>query len=760
MTAERTTPVALAHLAPDAETGWREHALDEHLREVGRLASQFAAAFDAADWGDLAGRWHDLGKYHPDFQRYIRAVNGADAHVETARDGGGPRKVDHSTAGALHAIDRFKGHGRVLAYLIAGHHCGLDNWHDGLAPRLANPEKRARLDATKAALADATVLDGAQPRSGVRGAREPGSFALWLRLLFSCLVDADFLDTEAFLQPHRAQARAGFPALGELLPAFDAFMADKQRRAGPSPVNAARAEVLAQCRAAAALPPGVFTLNVPTGGGKTLASMAFALEHARHHGQRRVVHVIPYTSIIEQTADVFRGIFADAVVEHHASAEVDTAHEDARSRLACENWDAPVIVTTTVQLFESLFAARPGRCRKLHNLIGSIVVLDEAQLLPVALLQPILDVLRLLTRHYGVTLVIATATQPALASQSWFGGRLRGLDAVQPIVPDPDALHRRLDRVRYEWPADFGVRRSWAEIADELAGHGAVLAIVNRRADAAALHGLLPHEGRVHLSALMCGAHRARVIADIRTRLAARRDGDATPLHVVSTQLVEAGVDVDFPVVYRALAGLDSIAQAAGRCNREGVAGHGRMVVFVPPQPAPRGLLRAAEQITVGQMHGRAPHTLAPADFGEFFGRLYRERPVDAQDICTMLQPDSQLGVRLRDAAEAFRLIDNEESGYRTIYVHYPPPAPGDDDGREIKKLLATLAKEGPERWLMRRLQRYAVSLPPWYFQQLLANGDLDQLRPDLYALRDGLYDADLGVPLSERPSDPGSLVL
>lgn len=746
---------ALAHIRFDASEQV-DHPLAEHLQAVAALAAEFAEHC-GADWARLAGLWHDLGKYQPRFQRYIRTVNGLEAHIETALDGGGSGRVDHSSAGALHALDRFGTRGRILAYLIAGHHCGLDNWHDGLGPRLDRPAKRTLLDAAKSALTDTSLLDAEQPRSPVPGGREAGGFALWLRLLFSCLVDADFLDTEAFMQPQRPAARDGFPALTALLPAFDAYMQHKQRTAAAGPVNTVRAEVLAWCRAAASQPPGVFTLNVPTGGGKTLASMAFALEHARHHGRhRRVIHVIPYTSIIEQTADVFRAIFPEAVVEHHASVEVSAEQEDARSRLACENWDAPVIVTTTVQLFESLFAARTSRCRKLHNLIDSIIVLDEAQLLPVALLQPILDVLRLLTRHYGVTLLIATATQPALASQSWFGGELRGLDAVHDIVADPAALQQRLDRVRYRWPADFNQRCDWPTLAATLAGHDAVLTVVNRRADAAALYRLLPSEGRVHLSALMCGAHRARVIDDIRARLQARCDARApAPLRVVSTQLVEAGVDFDFPRVYRALAGLDSIAQAAGRCNREGQMPHGEVVVFVPPQPAPRGLLRNAEQITISQIGEQAPSTLLPEAFRQFFARLYRERPLDARDIATMLEPDNQLGVRLRDAAEAFRLIDNEDSGYRTIYVRYRP-----DGDESIDIWLAQLRRDGPQRWLMRSLQRYAVSLPPWHFRQLLERGDLEELRPDIYALRDGLYDAELGVPLEERPNDPQSLVM
>ena len=332
-------------------------------------------------------------------------------------------------------------------------------------------------------------------------------------------------------------------------------MKEQFANAPSTTVNRIRAEVLRQCRDKAPKPPGLFSLTVPTGGGKTLSSLAFALEHAARHGKRRVIYAIPYTSIIEQTANIFRDIFSDAVVEHHSNLDPD--RETVKSRLATENWDAPVIVTTNVQFFESLFAAKISRCRKLHNIVNSVVVLDEAQLLPPEFLQPILDVMNLLVRHYGVTFVLSTATQPALGTLQTFQRTIRGLDRVHELIDDPDALYRDLERVTVAMPRDFHQTQDWDDIAQQMQQHPSVLMVVNSRADARELHRRMP-TGTLHLSALMCGEHRSWVIADIKRRL---QTGEA--VRVVSTQLVEAGVDVDFPVVYRALAGLDSIAQAA-----------------------------------------------------------------------------------------------------------------------------------------------------------------------------------------------------
>lgn len=738
-----STDSFVAHVRESGPGRFETHDLAEHLRGVARLAKGNAAPFGGGEWAELAGLWHDLGKYRSRFQRYIRQASGydMDAHIE-----GKPGKAPHSTAGAVLACDKLGVQGRILAYLIAGHHAGLANWHavdgyPGLEARLEGEKARQELDEALAARPPADILaagDGFRP--DLR--RVPGlkdGFALWVRMLFSCLVDADFLDTEAFMDEAQAGRRGGYPDIPALLETFNqsmAALADRLAERGPlSPVNRLRADILRQCRSKATDPPGLFSLTVPTGGGKTLSSLAFALEHARRHGQRRVIYVIPYTSIIEQTADVFRGIFQgldpDPVVEHHSNAEADDTQENHQSRLACENWDAPLIVTTSVQFFESLFAARTSRCRKLHNLVNSVVVLDEAQLLPPEFLQPILDVLNLLTRHYGVTVVLSTATQPALSTREYFdpAQNLRGLEGVRelmaggPFIHTPDALYHKLKRVDVTLPTDWHTPMSWEALAAELQAHDRVLCIVNRRKDARELFKLMP-EGTLHLSALMCGAHRSEVIRRIKEKL---RAGEA--VRVISTQLVEAGVDLDFPVVYRALAGLDSIAQAAGRCNREGVLDRGRVVVFVPPQPAPPGHLRKAEDTCRSVLHGEVADPLDRVLFARYFERFYHASDLDRHGIRDLLKLDPRtLAVNFRSAADRFRLIPDEDGV--PVIVRYR--APGDKDD-SLKILLNTLRRDGPERWLMRKLQRYTVTVPRREVQRWAKLGDVEEWQPGLY---------------------------
>ena len=741
------TPVA--HVRLDDEGTWHSHPLEEHLAGVAEQAAGFATVLNASPWGKLAGRWHDLGKFNPEFQNYIRRESGLEreqAHLEN-----GPGRVDHSTAGAIHAVETLGLPGRILAYLIAGHHAGLPDWEKleqgtggALRERL---ERRELLEKTLAADLPAELLEAEPPPLNIPGGRS--GFALWVRMLFSCLVDADFLDTESFMDGERAGLRGGYPDLESLRARFDRHMDALMEGAPDTPVNRLRADILRQCRERAADTPGFFSLTVPTGGGKTLSGMAFALDHAIAHGKRRIVHVIPYTSIIEQTADIFRDIFGEAVVEHHSSLDPD--RETARSRLATENWDAPIIVTTSVQFFESLFAARTSRCRKLHNLVDSVVVLDEAQLLPPAFLQPILDALNLLVEHYGVAVVLSTATQPALETRkdSFGKTRLRGLNKVHEIIDHPNALYAALERVRVRLPDDLNTGRDWIAIADEIARHDSVLAIVNTRRQARELHALLP-KGTIHLSALMCGQHRSDVIADIKRRLA---DGES--VRVVSTQLVEAGVDLDFPVVYRALAGLDSIAQAAGRCNREGRLKQGEVVVFVPPEPAPPGVMQRAAAKTVSVLATNDGNPLARANFSHFFRLFYDETELDEKEIGRLLTPGDGLEVQFRTAAKRFRVID--ETG-QTVLVRYY----GDEDDREIDILLNTLRAEGPSRWLMRKLQRYSVNVSDWHFRRLREDCQIEEIHPGIWAQMEGttIYDATLGLALEADAPSASDLII
>lgn len=769
--------------------------LDDHLKSVGQMAGGFAPPL-LAELARLAGLWHDLGKRRTGFQRYMRAA-GPDGHIE------GPvadRDKSHSAAGALWALHhlqhRFGRPGallsRLLQYAIAGHHAGLADWEGDLAARLASADANRELQEAIAAPQPTGLLhpslDAMDPKALLTllndsSPAQPGRAALWLRMLFSALVDADFLDTEAYFDPCRASQRTGDVGAERLRETLHDHL-QRLMHGASGPVNAARAQVLAQCRDKARLPPGVFRLTVPTGGGKTLASLAFALDHACTHGLRRVVYAIPYTSIIEQTAEVFRKVFAalgdEVVVEHHGNAETDDMRENHRSRLACENWDAPLIVTTNVQLFESLFARKTSRCRKLHNLQRCVVVLDEAQLLPIEFLQPVVDVLRYLVQDFGVTVLLCTATQPVLDSPATAfdpqRGLQRGIGHCTEIVDDPPALYAALQRVQVQLPRDLHNPRAWPELADELAEHDAVLAIVNRRADAAELHRLMrarspgAEQGCRHLSALMCAQHRSDTIAGIKQALAERRQAlaegrPAAPLRVVSTQLVEAGVDLDFPVVYRALAGVDAIAQAAGRCNREGrLPQPGQVHVFVPPTASPPGLLRLARDSCKAVWHDRPADPLGLHCVQRYFERLLHDAPsTDQHRIAELLHCKPDLGdltvpLQLRKAAEAFRLIDDGQAA--TVLVRYRSATAGVDVGA----LIALLQRDGPARWLMRKLQRYGVTVYRHQVDALLRQGDIEEVArcPGLYVQREGwngLYDPVLGLRVDSAPGDPALVV-
>ena len=754
------TSAPLAHVQHTGPERFRLHGLDEHLRAVGRLAEGFADKFGAGDWGRLAGLWHDLGKFQPAFQSYIRRDSGFDpeAHLE----GVVPGRVDHSTVGALHAVahfgkdgDRGTAIGQLLAYVITGHHAGLPDYRqaDGgtasLEARLRKPEL---LEATTAVPAALPFLAGETPTGGPPCRK---SLSLWVRLLFSALVDADFLDTEAFMDSQRAGARSGWNDLQSIAQAFEGFMVTKVR--DDTEVNRIRGRILDWCRDAAGREPGLFSLTVPTGGGKTLSSMAFALRHALCHGKRRIVYVIPYTSILEQTVDVFREALREGdpwtvVLEHHSNLDPD--RETVRGRIAAENWDAPIIVTTSVQFFESLFAARTSRARKLHNLVDSVVVLDEVQLINADFLHPILDVLQFLADEFGVTVLLMTATRPSWSATDAGGKKLLG---VREIVPDPDSLHESLRRVCVRIPKKLDEPEGWDEVAERMHAEPSVLCVVNRREDARELFLRVQRAdaAAVHLSALMCGAHRSDVIRDVKERLAR---GES--VRVVSTQLVEAGVDLDFPVVFRALAGLDSIAQAAGRCNREGRSDRGEVHVFVPPTSPPPGILRQAAGVTRSLFAEGALDPLAPSSFDRFFRHLYwlRGDRLDKEGIRRLLDHDGRserLEYAFRTAGSRFRLIDDRDRV--SVVVRWPGP---EGDPR-VESALRDLEYGGGGRGVFRRLQRAVVGVSRRHLLPLEVAGAVEEIHDRLYVQRDtSSYDNVLGLTVNlETARNPEDLI-
>ena len=546
----------------------------------------------------------------------------------------------------------------------------------------------------------------------------------------------------------KATERGGYCSVQELLERYRKFSAELDYTARNTKVNQIRRIVRDQCIKAAEQSQGIFSLSVPTGGGKTLSSLGFALNHAMKHNMDRVIYVIPYMSIVEQNANVFRSVLgADQVVEHHSSLDEDSM--TVKSRLAAENWDAPIIVTTSVQFFETLFAAKSSRCRKLHNMVNCVVVLDEVQLVPIQFLYPILETMQLLVDHYQVSFVLSTATQPAFGEHTMGESKFKGLKNITEIIGNIDevkTLYNSLKRVTVEIPEELSTPSPWDVIASELKQHDQVLCIVSDRKSCRELYHLMP-QGTYHLSALMCGRHRSAIIETIKAKLARQE-----PVRVISTQLVEAGVDMDFPVVYRAMAGLDSIAQAAGRCNREGrLPEPGRVVVFNPPRKPPIGLLRKATDTTRGIFAMKPADILDYDLYTQYFKELYgKANSLDSKDIIPLLKPDKgELIIAFRTAAERFRMID--DSMQKPIVVRWD----GSSD------LIERLRHEGPSRMMMRKLQRYTVNIYNHDFNVMLQRGSLEEVHPHIFALTSEIeYSKDFGLIIEPILYDPEEMIL
>jgi len=677
--------------------------LDEHLKNVADLAAEFAKPFGGEQWARLAALWHDLGKYSPAFQRKLCG--------ETFR-------VVHSEAGGHLAQQKMTGGiDRIFCWLIMGHHAGLADYGSdktgakALEPKMRTPEES---DVILRNVPD-EIKNQPEPEPP-KVLTNGGDVSFFIRMLFSCLLDADFLDTEAFMNEGKASVRnEEYPAMGALLSAFDNYMDELCKTSKPTPVNKIRAEVLNQCRVAAEKEPDVFSLTVPTGGGKTFSSLAFALRHAVKHGKHRVIYVIPYTNIIEQTASVFRKIpgFGSAVLEHHSNvSNDDETKESVRSRLASENWDAPIVVTTAVQFFESLHACK-GMCRKLHNIANSVVIFDEAQCLPPSFLRPSVFAIGELHRHYGVTPVFCTATQPVLTKTESFDFKFKeGFNSVTEIIEKPASLAVDLKRVEVERFSGLSPV-SYEVIAESiLAENQSILCIVNRKDDCRMLACRLPEEQTLHLSTNMCAEHRFQTLETIFQRL----EKDEAPLYVISTSLVEAGVDLDFPVVYRALAGLDSIAQAAGRCNREGkLPTLGKTVVFVPEnQPdyvqSPASLAREYLE------EDRLGNIFLPETFESYFRQRFfqlGEQELDKKNIRNLLT--GNLNFSFRTAAQEFRMIEN---GWQLPLI-----VPFGDAPKIVDTLL-----DWDARSLFRKLQCYTINVSKFVMRELIDEGHAREL--------------------------------
>lgn len=696
-----------AHSVAGAETKAEWQLLSDHLRAVGELASRKASLFGGSRLAETAGLLHDLGKYTDEFQRRLE---------------GSPIRVDHATHGAVVAVGRCGPIGLLLAYAIAGHHAGLANGRDSgertcLQERLIK-ELPHLLPVWEAEI---SLPQGSLEPEGFHPVESRGFFQLAFlgRMLFSCLVDSDYLDTEAFYLNGQKGLKArdqAFPSLEALRVQLDLHLSGFK---ADSEVNLVRAEILSHVRGQAHQSPGLFSLNVPTGGGKTLASLAFAMDHAIAHGLRRVIFVIPFTSIVEQTAAVFREALGElgetAVLEHHSAftgegRTTGSPESKDKLRLATENWEAPIVVTTSVQFFESLYGNRGSRCRKLHNIAGSVTILDEAQTLPLKFLMPCIAAMDELALNYRTSVVLCTATQPALKVEEGFAN---GLEKVRELAPDPQGLQTRLDRVRVRYLGPV----TDEELIEALSASEQVLCIVNSRRHARSLYQGISHlPGARHLTTLMCAKHRSKALAKIRQRLK-----DGKPCKLVATSLIEAGVDVDFPTVFRAEAGLDSIAQAAGRCNREGKRPAALSNVYVfsvasdwPTPPDVEQFAGAARSI-----FRRYEQPLSLEAIRDYFRELYwiKGKEQLGLGMLKMIEDGRLDGIPYEALAKTFRMIDSPM---------LPVIIPYDETAEKALKDLSWVEFCGG---ISRKLQPYLVQVPEMSLRSLRETGAIQPVQ-------------------------------
>ena len=708
----------LAHIAE----GNRTQLVEDHLNNTANMCASFAAAFGAEDQGRLIGVAHDVGKCSPEFQRRLH----------------GGQIVDHASAGALECV-KTDPSAVWAACCVAGHHGGLPDVGNMINDTPDDPTLFGRLKKACAGKIPAyempVALNAAVSPEGYGHSGLDDSFII--RMLYSCLVDADFLDTECFMSGGTV-VRGGGDAPPVLLDMLNHYT--EQWRAPENEINRKRCGILKACIERGGEHKGIYTLTVPTGGGKTIASMAFALNHAVKNSMDRVIYVIPYTSIIEQTASVFRGIFGEKnVIEHHSNAsyEIDEngSTEQYRQIKATENWDAPIIVTTAVQFFESLYANKPSKCRKLHNIANSVIIFDEAQMLPTAHLRPCVAAIAELVAHFRSTAVLCTATQPVL--NDLFEQYAPGI-SIKELCHGTDELFSHFRRVTFRNAGELGADALAAEISEK----PQVLCIVNSRKSAQDVFAKLPEDGSYHLSTLMYPAHRRAVLEEIRQRL-----NDGMPCRVVSTSLIEAGVDVDFPAVYREMAGLDSILQAAGRCNREGKKKPEESVVtiFKGVSKTPQLLkvnIGAAIETLKGEADPAKPETVQ-----KYFS-IYRDlagEGIDKYEVIDAFE-NGITGCLLpfKSVAEKFHLIDDAS---KTVYI------PKDEGKNLIEKL-----KAGERtRELFRKLGQYGVSVYDRDYTELMNTGVLEAiddssailLDPALYVRKTGLnicHNTDTGI--------------
>lgn len=664
--------------------GEREQSIKEHLEGTAERAGEFAEKFGKKEWGYCCGMLHDIGKYSEEFQRKIQ---------EDTND-----RVDHATAGAQVCKER-GGYYSILSYCIAGHHAGLPDYgNTAMNSSLCGRWKKricdyhAYKDEIKIPKLDTDPIVFSKDRNM--------DFALgtFIRMLYSCLVDADFLDTESFMKNGDTGRNSG-ESMETLQNRLEKHISEWLKNTDTDTINGRRTEILKNCIKEGKQKEGIFRLTVPTGGGKTLASLAFALEHAVKNHKDRIIYVIPYTSIIEQNAQVFREILGeDNVLENHCNVDYESSEEFKPMQLASENWDKPVVVTTNVQFFESLFANKSSKCRKLHNIANSVVILDEAQMLPMDYLKPCTAMLQELVDGYRTSIVLCTATQPTL--DAFF----RENALIKELCPRMEEQFQFFQRVNYQ---NLGKIR-WDDLLEKLKRENNALCIVNTKKAAQMIYKEIDGEGIYHLSTSMYPKHRKRVLKEIRERLK-----NNEKCIVISTSLVEAGVDLDFVRVYRQIAGLDSMIQAAGRCNREGKRKLSESMVYIfdLEESYPVQSQRQQMDVSKGILQDYADIADLKA-ITDYFTRLYHYRgtSLDKKKIMDEFQ---KMECNFAKVAKEFRLI---EENTRMIFINREP---------EADELLQELRIKGVTRERMRKAGQYCIQV---YDNEKSENSFFDKL--------------------------------
>ncbi len=705
--------------------------IKEHLLGTAHMAEMFASEFDCGEAGYLCGLLHDIGKYSEAFQSRIRNPLPSN-------------RVDHSTAGAVELQKLSKDY-IALGMAVAGHHSGL---LDGGNKMAASAEDGTYWGRQKKTLEDysrwkeelSTELSESGQVVFPRFCTESGfSLSFFMRMIFSCLVDADYLDTEAFMEKGQVE-RGGYDSLETLQCRFEKYISPwLETKIAEADANARlgkyRNSILGECMEKGEnYPRGLYTLTVPTGGGKTTASMGFALKHACRHGLKRIIYVIPYTSVIDQNAVVFEKIFGqENVLEHHSGIWYDIEENQEkeanyRKALATENWDAPIIVTTAVQFFESLFGNRSAKCRKLHNIANSVIIFDEAQTLPIPYLEPCVAAMSQLAKNYRSTVILCTATQPALEEK--FQAYMPNAE-IREICSGTEGMFDLFKRNRIENLALLSAE----ELEERLCSQKQMLCIVNRRKTAQDLYGNLEGEGTFCLTTLLCPLDRKAKFAEIKSRL---EKGESC--RVIATSLMEAGVDLDFPQVYRQEAGLDSLIQAAGRCNREGKRPKEEQFVYSFRLEGEESKFMT-QNIAALQETWRRYETIDEPEATSFYFRYFRDllgkENLDQKEIMQAWERGIG-GNRFPFAtiSQKFHLIEN---AMRSVYI----PLEG------AEELLEEVRDGRAGRNIYRKLGQYSVNVYENHFRSLWEAGCLEEISSDVFVLRDeNQYSRDTGLKM------------